>query len=82
MDEEDRFIQGNFATNVASLIRIRLNRCTGELYCKSKEEIDAYMRGKYLLLYTNKIRFISDSFGEGSIVMESNMEWMRISTQY
>ena len=75
INDEDKFIQGNFYTDSASLIRVRLNRCTGEDYCKSKEEIDAYMRGKYLLLYTNKIRFKSDSFGEGTIIMESNMEW-------
>ena len=67
INEEDRFVRGNFQSEAASLIQVRLNRCSGEDYCKSKEEIDEFVRGKYILLYLNRVRFQSNYFGEESI---------------
>ena len=46
-------------------------KCSGEDYCKSEEEIDQFVRDKYLILYMNRVRFNADSFGEESIVKES-----------
>ena len=55
-------------------------RCEGEDYCKSKEEIDQFLRGKYMLLYTNRVRFQSNSFGDASIIKESLVEFMGVSS--
>ena len=57
MKEEDKYIQGNFNTDTADFIRIRLIRCTDEDYCKSEEEIKAYMRFRFLMVYMNRVRF-------------------------
>ena len=65
---------------MGSHIRVQLMRCEGEDYCKSKEEIDQFLRGKYMLLYMNRIRFQSNSFGEASIIKESLVEFMGISS--
>ena len=71
LDEEDRYVEGNFHSDVASIIRVRLNRCTGEDYCKSREEIEAYMSDKYVLLYMNKVRFQANAFFDESVIRES-----------
>ena len=59
IDEKDRFISGNFSTSNASNIRVYLNRCQGRDYCKTNEEINQFMKDKYLLVYINEIRFES-----------------------
>ena len=71
LDEEDRYVEGNFYSDEASLIRVRLNRCTGHDYCKSKEEIEAYMSNKYVILYMNQVRFLADAFFDESVIRES-----------
>ena len=57
LDENNLFLRGNFDTNKTSNIRIKLNRCTGKEYCKSEKEINDFIRGKYLMVYLNQIRF-------------------------
>ena len=57
MDEKDRFISGNFNTVNASQIRVSLLKCKGKDYCKSDEEITEFIKGKYLVMYVNEIRF-------------------------
>ena len=59
IDEKDRFISGNFNTVNASNIRVYLNRCQGKDYCKTDKEINEFIKGKYLLVYVNEIRFES-----------------------
>ena len=49
----------------------------GEEFCKTEEEIDDFMRGKYLLLLNNQIRFDSHDYNEDSIKMESRIRWMQ-----
>ena len=59
LDEKDRFLSGNFNTVNASNIRVWLNRCRGKDYCKTDKEINEFIRGKFLLVYVNEIRFDS-----------------------
>ena len=59
IDEKDRFISGNYNTVNASYIEVELNRCKGKDYCKTDEEINEFIRGKYLMVYMNQIRFES-----------------------
>ena len=80
LDEKDRFISGNFNTGNASQIRVYLNRCQGKDYCKTDEEINEFIRGKFLIVYVNEIRFDSQFYGEESIIKESRMDWISIST--
>ena len=60
MNDEDKYIQGNFYSDHASIIRVQLNRCSGEDYCKSEKEITQFMKNKYLIVYLNKVRFQAD----------------------
>ena len=39
------------------------------------------MKGKYLLLMSNQIRFNPKVFGEESIIAESTVSWYRLSVQ-
>ena len=59
LDEKDRFISGNFNTINASQIRVYLTKCQDKDYCKTDEEINEFVRGKYLVVYVNEIRFDS-----------------------
>ena len=56
-----------------------LNRCHDKPYCKSKEEIDEFLTGKFLLILTNQIRFDSSKYSEDSIVQESRVDWIRVT---
>ena len=80
MKPEDSYIYGNYDTSVGRLIRVFLDRCTKtENNCKSKEEINDFITGKYLTLLTNMIRFDSNNMGKESIVEESRLSWIPIS---
>ena len=59
LDEKERFISGNFNTANGSQIRVRLNKCLDKDYCKTNDEINDFLKGRYLVVYTNEIRFDS-----------------------
>ena len=80
LDEKDLFIRGNFNTAHTSNIRVLLKKCSGKDYCKSDEEILDFVRGKFILVYLNQIRFDSGKYGEESIIKESRIDWLRVST--
>jgi len=63
------------------MIELTLKKCRGEDYCASEDEIANYFRGKYFGFLTNSIRFDSTKWGEESIVKESSLAWIPISTQ-
>ena len=77
--EEELEIYGTFSSKKAKLFRVYLNRCHGRDYCRSREEIDEYLTGKYLLMLTNQIRFDSSKYSEESIVQESRVDWIRVT---
>lgn len=55
IDDGDMFVNGDFDSNSARLISIRLNRCTtnDQVQCKSEEQITEFFRNKLLLLMYN-----------------------------
>ena len=61
-------IYGNFDAKKAKLLRAYLDRCHDMDYCRSEEEIDEYMKDKYLLMLRNQIRFDSSLYYYDSIV--------------
>ena len=56
-------------------------KCRNYEYCKSEEEINEYMRKRYLILLTNQIRFDPNNLGKEAIVKESVIEWFRLSVK-
>ena len=63
MKKEDLELYGNWNTEKARTIQVVLRRCEGEAYCKTDEEIDDFLRGNFLLLLNNGIRFDSTKYG-------------------
>ena len=49
--------------------------------CKSDEEINRWLRGKYLVLYHNSRRFRVEEYGEGKIVEESRTRYIPLNSQ-
>ena len=60
VDKEEMKIYGDFSTAEARLIDLQLVKCHGEDYCKSDDEINQFMRDKWLVLLYNRIRFDPD----------------------
>ena len=44
INQEDLEIYGNFNSKKAQLLRVRLNYCQDEVFCRNKDEIDAFMK--------------------------------------
>ena len=72
-------IKGDYNSATAQMLLVTLNRCHDRDDCKTKEEIDAYIQGKYLVLLSNEIRFDSQLLAEQSIIRESVMTWYPLS---
>ena len=53
LNQEDLKIYGTFSSKKAQVFRASLNRCSGKDFCKSEEEINEFMKDKYLLVLTN-----------------------------
>ena len=77
--------RGDFHSKSARTLQFQLKRCVNstdsDIVCKSNEEITEFMKGKYMLLMSNQIRFEPKVFGEESIVAESSVAWYRPSLQ-
>lgn len=80
LNEQDLQISGNVNSKKAKRLQVTLKRCHGHSYCKSSEEIQAFMQGKYLLLLHNSVRFDASKYNTEAIVHESRMDFIRIST--
>ena len=57
IDKEHLELYGDFSSEEARLIDLQLVRCHDQDYCKSEEEIMQWMKNKWLLLLSNRIRF-------------------------
>ena len=58
-DENDMMIRGDYNSNTAQMLLITFNRCHDRPDCRPKEEIDEFIRGKYLVVMSNEVRFDS-----------------------
>ena len=84
-DTEMMRARGSFHSKSARTLQFQLKRCVNstdsDVVCKPDEEITEFMKGKYMLLLSNQIRFNPRVFGEESIVAESSVGWYRLSVQ-
>ena len=75
-------LQGDYNTNSASMVELRVEKCQGHDYCKNQTEIDEFFAtDKYIVLLNNQIRFESKLYGEESIIRESVLSWMPLDTE-
>lgn len=85
-DEREMMIKGDYNSNTAQQLIISFNRCHKDnsppgTVCKSEKEINEFIRGKYLVLLTNQIRFDSELPGLDAIIKESILTWYPVSFQ-
>ena len=80
IEDEQLELYGDWNSDSARTIQISLERCSREAYCKSDEEIDQFLKGTYLMLLNNQIRFDSTNYGTEAIKLESRVRWYSIST--
>ena len=57
-----------------------MERCHGRVDCRSDAEIDEFFRNKYLVAIHNQKKFDHDNFEEESIIKESILTWISISS--
>ena len=57
--EKDKMIKGDYNSNTAQMLLITFNRCHDRPDCRPKDEIDDFIRGKYLVVMSNTVRFDS-----------------------
>ena len=50
--------------------------------CKSEDEIDAFMKNKFLYLLYNQKRFLPQKYKDESIVEESSGVWLPVNTHF
>ena len=53
IDQEELFTYGGFDSNQGRAIRVQLNACTGYSYCKTKEEINEFLKFKFFFMVSN-----------------------------
>ena len=83
-DQSDMMIRGDYNSQTAQILVIEFNRCHNKtsadsVVCKSEQEINEFIKGKYLTILSNEIRFNSEQPGIASIIKESAMTWYPIS---
>ena len=71
------YIHGSYNSDKARLMNMQLMRCSEEdetelgIKCKSPEEINKFMKNKFLYFLYNQRRFDAENYGEESVVPES-----------
>ena len=55
--------------------------CEGHDFCESKEDIREWLRGKFILLLYNQIRFESGQYFYDAAVKESRLQYIPVSSQ-
>ena len=54
LDEEDMRLQGDYSSETASLLEVRIEKCQGHDYCRDETEIDDFFKAdKYIILLNN-----------------------------
>lgn len=84
MDPDDLEIYGSYNSFRAKQLIITVDRCvntTEVTNCKSDEEIDKFLRNKYVLFVYNQRLFNMSNYGYESISMKSHVSWIKVSNQ-
>ena len=57
------------------------NGTDSNIVCKSPEQIEEFLRDKYILLVYNEIVFNTTGYGDERISKRSKLEWIKLGTQ-
>ncbi len=78
---ENLAIHGDYNSHKAQMLNVQLVRCHDRSDCKTDAQITEFFKNKFILLVYNQIRFDSGAYGENSIIPETRLLWLPISTQ-
>ena len=81
INKADLEIWGDYNSKSAQQIAIKFKMCEGYDYCEKKEDIREWLRGKYILLLYNQIRFQTEEYFEEAAVKEAVLQYVPISSQ-
>ena len=83
ISKEDTVIWGDYNSAKTQQLAIRFRMCEGGEAngCKKEEEIRDWLRRKYIVLMYNHKRFETDQYFEDSVVKESHLIYVPISSQ-
>ena len=75
--DESLDLIGNFDQALASNLMITFIKCDPEsgIECKTDEEIEEWLEGKYFLTIVNEKKFVPHKFGDDRIYMHSSSKW-------
>ena len=80
LDDTRLSVKGNSQTDQGQIIGISLDKCTGSTACKSSSEVATYLSTRRIALLYNRIRYDPNESGNDSIVRESVLRWIPVTT--
>ena len=80
IDEDQMYLQGNYNTINGDVIFAKIEACHDEDYCKTPDEIREFLKGKDVMVLTNRIRFDQSLYGADAISKESLIQFIPIDT--
>ena len=83
VDPEDLIIWGDYNSRRAQQLAVKFKICDGGPAngCKEKEEILEWIKGKYIVLLYNQIRFSQEDYFSDSRIEESRILYIPVSSQ-
>ena len=80
--DEGISLNGDYNSDSGRSLVLEWQKCdpSSGVVCKEQADIDAWLKRKYLILYTNNQKFNSYGFGEDEIIKESQLMYVPIST--
>ena len=60
---------------------IQFEKCTGKPSCRSEEEINAWLRRKFIFTVQNELNFRHDDYTDEKILKSSKVVWYLINSQ-
>jgi hypothetical protein len=74
---------GNWNTESAKVLEFYFEKCDSEKRetCKSEEEVQEWMKDKYLILAYNRQLFMTDKFGEKRFKKNSYLDWLPVDIE-
>ena len=82
LDNDGIDVYGNYDSTKAKILEVEIMPCKGRSTCKSKEEIDEWINGKYLILIENIDSFYSDIYGNRRVQSFSRFKWVPLASAY
>ena len=76
--DKDSVIWGNFNTGNATAVLVMFEKCDSEknqIVCKSEEEINQWLKGRYIIVLENQKKFQSYKFGNERFKESAEVKW-------